>query len=497
MLPGLNHWCDCDVSEIGFRYILYFVLRERALMYFKLPLMTTKAKFGSKIGLIAATVGSAVGLGNIWRFPAEAQNNGGAAFLLLYIICVFLLGLPLMLAEFSLGRGTSSDAVGCFRQLRPGSRWWLTGLLGIVASYCILCFYMVVAGWTFEYFWQSITGGLYSDIHSTHESLQTMSGSFTAKMQDYVADDWHPLINTFIMIAINILVLIGGVQKGIERISTWLMPLLFLLLLTFCGVALSFPAAKEGLEFFFRPDFSKVTASSVINALGQAFFSLSLGMGCLITYGSYFPHSTKLCSTAVTVALLDMLVAVMMGVIIFPSVFSFGLTDANLEGTTLVFVTLPEVFAQMPGTRIWSILFFLLLVVAALTSTISMAEVSISFLQDRFSMGRRKATLIVTLPLFLLSSLCSLSFGSLKGWTIAGDNIFGFLDNLTTDYLLPVGGLLICLFVGWVAPAGYFRKELTPSLGREKGIYRLVDFLVRWVAPLLILAILFGGIWNK
>ena len=458
--------------------------------------MATKAKFGSKLGLIAATVGSAVGLGNIWRFPAEAQNNGGAAFLLLYVVCVFILGIPLMLAEFSLGRGTGTDAVGCFRQLRPGSKWWLTGVLGIVASYMILAYYMVVAGWTFEYLWQSATGNLFDGIAVSEGSADAMQSGFLAKMKEYVNTDWKPLVNTFIMIFINMAVLIGGVQKGIERISTWLMPVLFILLITFSCVSMTFPKADEGIRFFFHPDFSKITPEVVICALGQAFFSLSLGMGCLITYGSYFPRSTKLTSTAMIVSVLDMLVAVMMGIIIFPSVFSFGLRDAGLEGTTLVFVTLPEVFAQMPFSRIWAVLFFLLLVVAALTSTISMAEVSISFLEDRFRMRRLSATLVVILPLFIFSTLCSLSFWSLSSFTIAGYSIFDFLDHITTDYMLPVGALLICVFMGWVAPPNFFRKELTPSLGRDRRLYGVVEFIVRWISPVLITAILIGGIWK-
>lgn len=452
-----------------------------------------KAKFGSKIGLIAATVGSAVGLGNIWRFPAETQSNGGAAFLLLYIICVFILGIPLMLTEFSLGRGSGTDAIGTFKVLRPGTKWWLVGALGVLTSYLILCYYMVVAGWTTEYFIQSLTGGLYSGTGG--ENVGQLDTTFHTRMENYVNSDWNPLINTFIMIGINIAVLIGGVQKGIERVSTWLMPILFVLLITFCCVTLAMPGAERGLEFFLTPDFSKINSGVIISALGQAFFSLSLGMGCLITYGSYFPKSTKLTQTAFTVAGLDLLVAILMGLIIFPAIFSFGLDQAELRGSTLVFVTLPEVFAQMPGTRIWSSLFFLLLMVAALTSTISMAEISISYLQDQFHKSRKAATLIVLLPLFVFSSICSLSFGSLSDITIGGDNIFNFLDNLSTNYFLPLGALLIAIFMGWFAPKGFFRRELTPSLGKELKVYGVIEFLVKWVAPPLILLILLNGIF--
>lgn len=456
--------------------------------------MSNKAKFSSKLGLVAATVGSAVGLGNIWRFPAEVQSNGGAAFLLVYILCVLVLGIPLMLAEFSLGRGTQADAVGAFKVLSPKSKWWLTGALGVLASYMILSFYTVVAGWTLDYLWQSITGDLYASANGSGGATSAMNLYFHHKMEQYVCTTWPPLINTFIIIGICIAVLMAGVQKGIERMSTWLMPLLFVILVVFCCEALSFDKAGEGLSYFFTPDFSKITPSVVVNALGQAFFSLSLGMGCLITYGSYFPRSTKLMKTAVTVSMLDMLVAVMMGVIIFPAVFSFGLSDAELRGTTLVFVTLPEVFSMMPATGLWSVLFFTLLLVAALTSAISIGEVSIAFVQDRFGKSRRMATLIVTLPLFALSTLCSLSFGVLSDFKIAGLTIFNLLDTVTSNYMLPTGALLICIFMGWFAPKGFFRKELTPSLGRDRRIYGIIEFIVRWIAPVLILIVLLSSI---
>lgn len=445
-----------------------------------------KATFSSKIGLIAATVGSAVGLGNIWRFPAETQSNGGAAFLFIYILCLIILGVPVMLAEFSLGRGSKSDAVGAFIKLKPNTPWWLTGALAVLASYLILCFYMVVAGWTFEYLWQSLTG----DLYAIDAAKMGMDESFHAKMESYICADIPPLINLYVLIAVNIIILLCGVQKGIERLSNVLMPLLFLLLLIFCGVSLSLPNASEGLKFFLSPDFSKITPGVIVNALGQAFFSLSLGMGILITYSSYFPKDTKLTKTALTVSLLDLLVAIMMGVIIFPAVSSFGLDSAVLRGTTLVFVTLPEIFAQMHFTQLWSVLFFLLLFVAALTSTISIAEVSVAWLQDRFKKSRKAATMIVMLPLFALSSLCSLSFGSLNGVKIAGMTIFDFLDNMATNILLPIVSILVCIFMGWIVRKDFMRKEITNNNSLKGKYYPLISFVVKFVAPPLILLIL-------
>lgn len=435
-----------------------------------------------------ATVGSAVGLGNIWRFPAEVQENGGAAFLLLYIACVFLLGIPVMLAELSLGRAGGSDALGSFRNISPRTGWWGAGLLAILSSYLILCFYMVVAGWTFEYLIQSLTGDLYAG--TGFESMAQIEQTFHQRMEIYITTDLPPLINTWIVIIINIAILMLGVQKGIERMSNLLLPLLFLLLLVFCGFSLSMPGAGAGLRYFFNPDFSKITWGVVANALGQAFFSLSLGMGILITYAAYYPKETKLIGTSITVSLLDLLVAVMMGVIIFPAVMSFGLDSEAIKGTTLVFVTFPEVFRQMPGTQIWSVLFFLLLMVAALTSTISVAEVSISFISDRFRKSRRVATFIVMLPLFLFSALCSLSFGSLNGFRIFGRTIFEFLDGFTTDIMLPVVSLFVVLFMGWFAPSHVFRNEIEKGGRLSCRMYPAVLFIVRYLAPVLIMLIL-------
>lgn len=453
--------------------------------------MSQKNTFASKVGLIAATVGSAVGLGNVWRFPAETQANGGAAFLLIYIGCVFLLGIPVMTAEFSLGRGGASDATGVFRNVTPGKKgWWTVGALAILASYLILSFYMVVSGWTLEYLVQSITGNLYP---SSAEAVSTPAGeelAFQNKMAEYISGTYQPLIMTYIMLAANLFVLLKGVQKGIEKMSNIMMPVLFVLLVVFCAVSLSLPKAAEGVEFFLKPDFSVINAGTVVNALGQAFFSLSLAMGILVTYASYYPKDTKLTRTAVTVSLLDLGVAILMGLIIFPAVMTFGLTDHNLAGSALVFVTLPEIFAQMGHTQIWSALFFLLLAVGAFTSAISLAEVSVAFLECRFGFGRTKAVLAVILPLFVLSSVCSLSVGPWSGYTICGMTIFDFLDTVATNIMLPVGGILICIYMGWIAPRSFFRNEMTNGGTLKSRMFGIVAFIVKWIAPLLIATIL-------
>lgn len=449
--------------------------------------MKDKVTFGSKIGLIAATVGSAVGLGNVWRFPAETQSNGGAAFLLVYIGCVFLLGIPVMLGEFALGRGGKSSALGVYRKLTPGRKWWVAGAISTLASYMILCFYMVVAGWTLEYLFQSITGNLYEVHAATNSELNHL---FSDKMQDYVATPWKPLVFTLAVILINLVTLIRGVKKGIEKMSNIMMPMLFVLLLIFVGVSLTLDKASEGLQFFLNPDFSKITPSVLVNAMGQAFFSLSLGMGILITYAAYFPKDTKLAGTAVTVSLLDLFVAVMMGLIIFPAVTTFGLTGDNLEGATLVFVTLPEIFTHLPCPQLWSSLFFLLLLVAALSSTISIAEVTVMFCQEQMRVSRKVACYIVLLPLILFSSVCSLSQGPLSGYTLLGMNIFDFLDTVTTNVMLPLGAILMCIYVGWVLKPGFLQGELTNGGKFRSWMLPPVTFIIRWVAPVLITIIM-------
>ena len=454
--------------------------------------MSQKVKFGSKIGLIAATVGSAVGLGNVWRFPAETQANGGAAFLLIYIACVFLLGIPVMTAEFALGRGGNSDAIGAFRNVTPDKKgWWMVGALAILASYLILSFYMVVSGWTLEYLIQSLSGNLYTtDDGITVDTLAGEEQLFNERMSSYITGTFRPLIMTFIMIAANLFVLLKGVQKGIEKMSNIMMPLLFVLLLIFCGVSLTLPKAAEGIEFFLRPDFSVITPKTVVNALGQAFFSLSLAMGILVTYSSYYPAETKLTRTAVTVSLLDLCTAILMGLIIFPAVMTFGLADQNLAGSALVFITLPEIFAQMGGTLFWSSLFFLLLTVAAFTSTISLAEVSVAFMECHFRMSRKRAVITVVAPLFILSSICSLSVGAWSDFKILGLTIFDFLDTMATNIMLPVGGILLCIYMGWVAPKKFFRNELTNNGSLKFYTFSMIAFIVKWIAPVLIALVL-------
>lgn len=447
--------------------------------------MSSKATFTSKLGVIAATVGSAVGLGTVWRFPYEVQNNGGSIFLVTYLVCVLLMGIPVMLAEFSLGRGSGSDSVGAFRRLTPGKPWWIIGATAVLASYLILIYYMVVAGWTLEYLWMSITNQLYAGI----DTAPNRTAVFSSIMNESLSTGWRPAFWTSVMILLNILVLLRGVKKGIERMANTLMPLLFVILVVFCCVALSLPNAMEGVDFFLRPDFSKMNPQVLISAVGQAFFSLSLGMGILITYSSYYPKTTKLARTSVTVSGLVFLVAVLMGLIIFPAVKSFGITS-DTQGVTLIFVTLPEIFTQMPATQLWSILFFFLLVVAALTSTVSVAEVTIAFLAAKFRMSRKKACYATLVPLFLLSSICAMSLGPLSHLQIFDKTIFDALDYLTSNIMLPVVAIFVCIYVGHVLPKSFLRDEMTNRGTMRSAVVPAILFIIRYIAPLLIAAVL-------
>ncbi len=396
-----------------------------------------------------------------------------------------------MIAEIPFGRACRSDSMGSFRNLSPKTKWWIGGLLGVISSYLITCFYMVVAGWTLEYMWSSLTGSLYESTQVVGEALES---TFHNRMESYIGSDFPPLISTAILIFMNIGILLVGVQKGIERASNFLMPILFILLFLFSIYALTMPGAGEGLIYFFKPDFSQMTWGVIGNALGQTFFSLSLGMGILITYSSYYPASTNLVSTSVIVSLLTTFVAIMMGMIVFPTVFSYNLDLTQLRGTTLVFVTLPEVFAQIPGGRWWSMLFFTLLLVAALTSTISSSEVAVAFIQKQFKKSRVAATLIVMLPLLVFSSLCSLSFGTLSDVKIFGYTIFNFLDTFSTNYLLPIASLAAVVFIGWIVPKGTLKEQITNGGTIMKGLSPILENIIKYLAPILIIIIFVSGL---
>lgn len=431
--------------------------------------------FVTRLGGIMAAVGSAVGLGNIWRFPYEVGQNGGAAFILLYLGCVLFLGTPLMLAELTLGRMTHRSPVGAFRQLARG-HWWLLGYVGALTMLFIVGFYSVVAGWTLSY---------------TAGALVNSLPDFGAYSQSALM----PLFWSSLFILLNALILSRGVQKGIERASNLLMPCLFVLLLVLCVRSLFLPGAVDGLKFLFHPDFSKIDSGVVVSAMGQSFFSISVGIGCLLTYGSYLHDGTKMGKTALSITLLDTLVAILAGIVIFPACFSFGVEPG--AGPGLAFITLPNVFAQMHGGYLWSLIFFVLLAVAALTSTLSMFESPIAILCDEFHVSRRRAVVIVSLIGWVLSVGCTLSFvpECREALTFWGYTLFDVFDRLTANILMPVCGLLIALCTGWVVDQRLVRKAFSNNGADTAWFYWPFRLLVGVFAPICILLI-FLSLWN-
>lgn len=440
-----------------------------------------RAQFATRLGVIATTVGSAVGLGNIWRFPYEAGAHGGGAFLLIYILFILMLGIPVICAEFIMGRGTRSNIFGAYRKLHSRPQWAWVGYIGILASLMILSFYSVVAGWTLEYFFQSI-GACFSDTSSVDRH----------QVFDTFATGWRSPMWSIIFLIVNGCILLRGVQKGIEKVSNILMPVLFVILILFCINSLTLPGAAQGLEFLFLPDFSKVDSSVLLGALGQAFFSLSLGLGTMLTYASYFSDKTPLVKSATTTALLDTLVAILAGIIIFPAVFSFNAEPT--AGPKLVFEVLPSIFYQMPFGIGWSTLFFFLLFLASLTSTISMSEIAIAFFTEQLGMTRRAATLLNTGIAILFGTLCALSFGSLSDFTICGLTIFNLFDYVSSNILLPLGGMLISIFVGWVIDKKIVKAQLQGAGALLPWVLNLIVFSLRYIAPIGIALVFLTGL---
>ena len=440
-----------------------------------------RAVFSTKIAAVATTVGSAVGLGNIWRFPYEAGVHGGGAFMICYLGFVLLIGIPVLCAEFLMGRGTRSNVFGAYRKLAPGTKWDYLGILGIIASLMILSFYAVVAGWTAEFCLASISGDLnFSTAEARHEGFMIMTSG------------GNSIVWTLIFLTFNFLILIGGVTKGIERASNILMPIFFLLLIAFCVNSFFMPGFKDGIQYLFYPDFSEITPSVILGALGQAFFSLSLGLGCMMTYASYFNNRNRLGKTAVTTALLDTVVAILAGVIIFPAVFSFGLSPE--AGPTLVFEVLPHIFFQLPGGMFWSTLFFLLLFLASLTSTVSMSEISISYFCEEKGMSRSRATVLSTGISLFGAMLCALSFGALSDFKIFGLDFFNLFDYLSSNIFLPVGGFFCSIFVGWLVDRKFIKNQLTDNGTFKFQMLGILVFFLRWICPVAIFLIFLNSI---
>ena len=442
---------------------------------------TERASFGSKLGVVLATAGSAVGLGNIWRFPYMTGDNGGAVFIIIYIVCVLMLGIPCMVSEFIIGRHGAANTARAYDRMAGGKAWKYVGYLGVMTGFLISGYYVVVSGWCLQYIFGSAVGTLNGD-----------TAHVTNYFKEFASHPVKPIITTLAFLIITHFVIVRGVRNGIERMSKLMMPLLFILLLVLVVASCLLPGAGKGISFLFKPDFGKMDRGVFLEALGQSFYSLSIAMGCICTYASYFSRHTNLFKSALQISVVDCLVAILAGLMIFPAAFSVGVAPDS--GASLVFITLPNVFQQafasMPVLgSVVSVMFYVLLSVAALTSLISLHEVSTAFLQEEMKMSRSRAAMMVTAACMVMGVFCSLSCGAWDGLTFFGMSLFDIFDMVTGQFFLPIGGLLTCIFLGWVAPKQVVRDEFT-NWGTLKGtFFQLYLFLVRFICPLSILLI--------
>lgn len=445
----------------------------------------SRDSFGSRFGALVAMAGSAVGLGNLWRFPYLVGENGGAAFIIIYIILSFLICLPIFISEFVIGRRSQKNAYAAFRDLSGGSAWRWVGLLTIAVPLVVLSYYSVIGGWSVEYFVKSLTFSF------TGGNSQ---GAMATMFSDFATSTWAPLICHTIFLLATTLIVVVGIKDGIEKFSKIMMPVLFIIVVAIAVYALTLPGAGKGVEYLFNPDFSKINGQSIAAALGQAFFSLSLGFGTIMTYASYVDKKENIMVQSGATAISDLMFALIAGLAIMPAVFAFGLNPQS--GPGLVFETLPFVFGQMPGGSLVAILFFVALLVAALTSSISMLEVAVAFLVEEKGMSRISACIVLFVLCWVVGTICSLSFGPLSGVQIFGGSIFDFFDNLSSNILMTLGSLLTVLFVGWRLKKTDIYDEFTngETLSANAKIFGVLWFLIRYICPVAIISIFIYGL---
>jgi len=443
-----------------------------------------RASFGSKLGVILATAGSAVGLGNVWRFPYMTGQNGGAVFIMIYVGCVLLLGIPCMISEFIIGRNAQANTARAFRKVGGRSPLSFIGYMSVLTGFLITGYYAVVSGWCLQYIWASLIGQLNGG------GPEFFREYFVTFSQDPV----KPIYWTFIVLLATFLIVSGGVRDGIERASKLLMPVLFLLLLVIVAASCMLPNAEKGIEFLFKPDFKMINGDVFLSALGQSFYSMSIAMGCICTYASYFSRQTNLTSSAIKIGIIDSMVAILAGLMIFPAAFSVGVNPDS--GPSLIFITLPNVFQQAFSTMpivgyVISLIFYALLSMAALTSLISLHEVSTAFVQEEMRITRRKAAFGVTLAFFVMGAFCSLSLGPTGSILhFFGNSLFDIFDFVTGQIFLPVVGFLTCILIGWFVPHKLVRDEFTnQGTLRNVRVFHIYLFLVKYVCPLCILFI--------
>ncbi|HHY91185.1 MAG TPA: sodium-dependent transporter [Clostridiales bacterium] len=435
-----------------------------------------RGQWGSKIGFILAAAGSAVGLGNLWKFPYMAGKNGGGAFVLVYILIVLLMGFTVMLAEITLGRHTQLNAFGAYRALRKN--WGWVGGLGVLAGFLILSFYSVVGGWVISYLIKSATGVL---SQSNPEVFGDMFGSL-------ISSTATPLVYHAIFMGLTLVIVFRGISGGIEKANKIMMPALFIMIIILSIRSVTLQGASKGLEFLFTPDFSQFTARSFLDAMGQVFFSLSLGMGCMITYGSYLNREANLPQSALSIVLIDTAIALLAGIATLPAVFAFGFEPG--QGPGLMFVTLPAVFSKMPLGTVFAFIFFLLVLFAALTSAISLLEVVVAYFVDQWKWSRATATIVMAVVIYLVGVPASLSMGIWSDITLLpGLGFFDTYDFIASNVLLPLGGMLLCVFVGWVWGTKNALYEITSGGRHAFGLAPIWIFLVRFISPIAILII--------
>ena len=442
--------------------------------------MSERAKFKNTLGIILATAGSAVGLGNVWRFPYIAGENGGASYIIIYIICVLLLGIPCMVSEFIIGRHSASNTARAYNKM--GNRWWgIVGLLSVATGFLITCYYVIVSGWCFQYMYATLAG-----------ELNGNADYYIQYFNDFSSNPWKPVVCAVAFMAVTHFVIIHGIRGGIERASKVLMPALFVLLLVIVVSSCMLPGASKGIEFLLFPDFSKINANVFLDAMGQSFYSLSIGMGCICTYASYFSRRTNLSRSAIQISVIDCMVAILAGLMIFPAAFSVGVQPDS--GPSLIYITLPNVFQQAFSAapfvgKVVSFAFYALMSLAALTSLISLHEVSTAFFQEELKISRRVSALIVSCGTGFIGIFCSLSLGGVDWLTFNGMTMFDIFDFVTGQIFLPIVGFFACLFIGWYVPKSVVRDEFT-NWGTLKGsLFGLFLFCVRFICPLGILAV--------
>ena len=446
----------------------------------------SRDSFGSRFGALVAMAGSAVGLGNLWRFPYLVGENGGAAFIIVYIALSFLICLPIFISEFVIGRRSQKNAYAAFRDLSDGSAWRWVGLFTIIVPLIVLSYYSVIGGWSIEYLLKSVTFSF-----TASDSQSAMNSIFT----DFVSSTWGPLLVHTGFLLVTTLIVVIGIKDGIEKFSKVMMPMLFFIVIAIAIYSLTLPGAGKGVEYLFHPDFSKIDAKSCAAALGQAFFSLSLGFGTIMTYASYVSKKENIMFQSVATAVSDLMFALIAGIAIMPAVFAFGLNPQS--GPGLVFETLPYVFGQMPAGGFVAILFFVALLVAALTSSISMLEVAVAYLVEEKKFSRIAACIVLFIICWVIGAICSLSFGPLSHIRIDGGNLFDFFDNLSSNILMTLGSLLTVLFVGWRLKKTDVYDEFTNggTLSRSVKIFGILWFLIRYICPIAIMTIFITGLF--